>query len=359
MAALIRTLADVGSLVRFVVSVLLCGLGGVAASNATDTDLEVVKERKTSRTHRQRVAVDRRSNLSYEEFAREYLYPLKPVIITDALQSWPAMRRWTPEFFKNEFGDMKFSINASEYGQASFDANRADEFTMAGFIDRVLESTESRPAPYFRNKVLYDLFPTLKQDIEPLPQYFQPNWLTDHYVVKRVGDVLNRGAAIELYIGGKGASFPVLHFDGAGTHAFLMQIYGRKEYIVYPPDQEPFLYPSPTKRNHSQVSDIENPNLQKFPEFGKAVPTKFFLEPGELLFVPSHWWHTARILSPSITVSINVLNQSNWRELVQYVALQQRDATRAWGSRVYLTGAGGLRFWRDRKWQQVVRGATV
>lgn len=358
MAAVTRTLSDVGSLARFVVSVLLCGIGGVAPASAMDTDLEIASERKTSRVHPRRVEVDRRSKLSYDAFAREYLYPLKPVIITDAMQTWPAMRRWTPEFFKQEFGDMTFSINSAEYGQSSFDASRVDEFTMASFIDRVLESTESRPAPYFRNKVLYDLFPSLKQDIEPLPSYFQPNWLTDHYVVKRVGDVLNRGAAIELYIGGKGASFPVLHFDGAGTHAFLMQIYGRKEYIIYPPEQEPLLYPSPAKRNHSLVADIEHPDLQKFPEFGKAVPTKFFLEPGELLFVPSHWWHTARILSPSITVSINVLNQSNWRELVQYVALQQRDAIRAWGSRVYLTGAGGLRFWRDRKWQQV-RGATV
>jgi len=359
--AMAKTFSEIRSLVRFVVSVLLCGVGGmVTANGSADVDEDVVVKRKSgsvSRPHQ--VEIERRSKLSYHEFARDYLYPMKPVVITDALQSWPAMRRWTPEFFKNEFGGMTFSINAAEYGQAGFDPGRADEFTMASFIDRVLESTEERPAPYFRNKVLYELFPSLKHDIEPLPQYFQPNWLSDHYAVKRVGDVLNRGAEIELYIGGKGAAFPVLHFDGAGTHAFLMQIYGRKEYIVYPPDQERFLYPSPAKRNHSLIRDIEHPDLQTFPDFAKAVPTKFFLEPGELLFVPSHWWHTARILSPSITVSINVLNQSNWPELVQYVALQQHDPVRSVGSRVYLTAAGGRRFWRDRKWQQTMEGSTV
>ncbi len=59
--------------------------------------------------------------------------------------------------------------------------NGAVEYTMDRFIDRVLSSTEADPAPYFRNQVLYELFPTLKDDIQPLPEYFQPNWLPDHY----------------------------------------------------------------------------------------------------------------------------------------------------------------------------------
>ena len=43
--------------------------------------------------------------------------------------------------------------------------------------------------------------------------------------------------AIELYIGGEGASFPVLHYDGMHTHAFLMQLYGTKEYVAFAPQQ--------------------------------------------------------------------------------------------------------------------------
>lgn len=296
--------------------------------------------------------VDRRSNLSYEEFAREYLYPLKPVIVTDVLKDWPALNRWTPDFFRKEFGDMKFTINNAEYGQSSFNEKDAVEYTMAQFIDLVLESTEEKPAPYFRNKILYDLFPALKQDIQPLPEYLLPNWLNERYLVKRVAKVLNRGAAIELFIGGKGARFPVLHYDGAATHAVLMQIYGRKQYIVYPPEQEPYLYPSPQKPNHSAIDDIEKPDLTKFPLFAKAIATTFILEPGEFLFVPSHWWHTVKILTPSITLSTNILNQSNWHELENYVAAQQPSLLRAMASRAYLGSAGAWRAWRDREWRQ-------
>ncbi len=298
--------------------------------------------------------IERRSNVSYQEFAKNYLYANKPVIITDVLRDWPALRRWSPEFFKQEFGNMKFTLNEDLKGKAGYKANGngAVEYTMDRFIDRVLSSTEENPAPYFRNQILYDLFPSLKQDIEPLPEYFKPNWLPDRYMVKYVGEVLNRGAALELYIGGKGGAFPVLHYDGAGAHAFLMQVYGQKEFIIYPPNQEKFLYPSPEKENLSQVNSVDKPDLQKFPLFAKAEPTVFILQPGEMLFIPSHWWHTTKMLSPSISISANVVNQSNWHELINFVSMRRRNPLVSFASRVYLTGAGAKRSWRDRNWRK-------
>ena len=294
------------------------------------------------------VTIDRRENLSYEEFEAEYMYPNRPVIITGALRNWRAMSRWTPEFFKNEFGTLKFTISNKE-GKQNLNKTGEVEYTMAQFIDRVLESTDANPAPYFRNRVLYDEFPSLKEDIEPLPKYFEPNWLPERYLIGHVREVLNRGSAIELYIGGKGGAFPVLHYDGAGSHAFLMQIYGRKKFIVYPPEQEPFLYPSPERPNLSDINSVDQPDLKRFPLFANAVATTFIVEPGELLFVPSHWWHTTKMLTSSITLSINTVNHSNWHELVNFVT-RRRSFLVATASRVYLTGAGAWRGWRDRNW---------
>jgi histone arginine demethylase JMJD6 len=297
--------------------------------------------------------IERRENLSYEEFAENYLYPLKPVIVTDALKQWKAFGRWTPEFFKREFAQMKFKVEDGLKSKTDYKSGAgAVEYTMDGFIDRVLESSEENPAPYFRNRILYDLFPSLKDDIQPLPEYFQPNWLPERFLVKYVQEVLNRGAAVEIYIGGKGAGFPVLHYDGAGTHAFLMQIYGRKAFIIYPPEQEQFLYPSSERLNLSTVNDLDHPDLEKFPLFAKAEPIKFVLEPGELLFVPSHWWHTTKMLTPCISVSVNVLNESNWKELVSFVARGRSNPLVSLGSRWYLNCAGAWRSWRDREWRR-------
>ena len=295
--------------------------------------------------------IERREDLSYDEFQEEYLYANRPVVVAGALRQWKALSRWTPEFFKTEFGGTKFTIADHERGQTGYEGNGGTEYTMAQFIDRVLTSTDDNPAPYFRNKILYDLFPSLWKDIEPLPEYCFPNWLPERYLVKYVGKVLNRGAAIELYIGGQGGAFPVLHYDGAGTHAFLMQIYGRKKFIIFPPSQESYLYPSPERPNFSQIN-VDKPDLKRFPLYAEAVSTTFILEPGELLFVPSHWWHTTKMLTPSITISVNTVNESNWQELIEFVALRRLNPFVSLSSRAYLTGAGAWRAWRDRNWRK-------
>ena len=53
------------------------------------------------------------------------------------------------------------------------------------------------------------------------------------------------------------------------------------------------------------------PDREKFPLFDQAEGVRFELHAGETLFVPAGWWHTARILNPSVTVSVNGLNRPN------------------------------------------------
>src|SRR5687767_8852544 len=103
------------------------------------------------------------------------------------MRDWKALSRWTPEFFREEFGSLKFMIANQEKGQAQYKGGGDVEYTMAQLIDLVVQSTDENPAPYFRNQILYDLFPSLKEDIEPLPTYFQPNWLPERYFVQEVG----------------------------------------------------------------------------------------------------------------------------------------------------------------------------
>jgi histone arginine demethylase JMJD6 len=282
--------------------------------------------------------IEHRANLSYAEFSQDYLFPHRPVVITDALREWKAVSRWTPEFFKKEFSDMKFSLGGKRGNE---------DFTMSTFIDRVMASDETSPAPYFRNQVLDEVFPSLKQDVQPLPPYFFPNWMGEPFFVPGVRRSLNRGGAMEIYIGGKGASFPYLHYDGMATHAFLLQIYGQKRFILYGPEQEQYLYPNPERPNQTLVLDLDRPDLEKFPLFAKAKPISFVLEPGEMLFIPHRWWHTTKMLGPSISVSVNVLNQSNWASLTDWVA--KRKPLLELPTRAYLDCAGAWQTAKDRR----------
>jgi hypothetical protein len=48
--------------------------------------------------------VPRRSNLSFEDFVKEYGLPNKPVIITDLVPKWPAFKEWTREGLIEKYG---------------------------------------------------------------------------------------------------------------------------------------------------------------------------------------------------------------------------------------------------------------
>jgi hypothetical protein len=75
-----------------------------------------------------------------------------------------------------------------------------------------------------------------------------------------------------------------------------MQLYGDKEYVAFAPDQGRLMYPLGGRdANKSLVNDAVDPNIEKFPLFGQAQGVRFQLHPGETLFAPAGWWHTAGV----------------------------------------------------------------
>lgn len=237
--------------------------------------------------------IERRPQPSAREWDRDYLARPRPVVLTDAISHWPALGRWSPQFFKRQHGAIEVEVDG-------------ERMTLAELIDRIEVSTSERPAPYLRNQLLSEWPPELLEQVLPMPDCTRPNWLESRLFPSR-----GRMSSVEIYIGGEGASFPVLHYDGLHTHAFLMQLYGEKEYIAFAPEQTERMYPRAAGSNLSSIDDVLEPELERFPLYGDARGVRFRLHPGETLFVPGGWWHTARILSPSVTVSTNGVNRAN------------------------------------------------
>ncbi|MFD2572514.1 cupin-like domain-containing protein [Spirosoma soli] len=127
-------------------------------------------------------------------------------------------------------------------------------------------------------------------------------------------------------------------------HAYITQLYGQKEFTVIPPDQTPYVYPLPGNSWVSEVNDVKSPDLDKFPLFAKATPVSFVVEPGETLFIPCGWWHTARSLTPTISVALDCLNASNWKNFMSEVDmnLRQRKPQLAKAVQSYLSMAGNV-----------------
>ena len=86
----------------------------------------------------------------------------------------------------------------------------------------------------------------------------------------------------------------------------LIQVTGRKRVVLFSPKDATKLYLNGDK---SEVLDIDNPDLSKYPKFAEAIPFECYLEPGDVLFIPAMWFHN--VISLQFGVAVNVF----WRHL--------------------------------------------
>lgn len=251
--------------------------------------------------------IERRRGLSYAEFERDYLRANKPVILCGAMDEWAALDKWSPEFFKRGHAAAPVTVEG-------------EPTTLGAFIDEVLASTAERPSRYLRDKIIREIAPELLRDIEPFCEYSFPNWLPGFYLLKKFRGLFSI-AQIELFIGGVGTRLGEIHYDYIHVHNVLCQIYGRKEFTIFPPDDADHLYACVEKAAFSNPNAaIKNPDdvdLARFPLFAKARPIRFVQEPGEIVFLPSGWWHATRLLTASIAVGVTFANETNWPALTQ------------------------------------------
>ncbi|XP_010878040.2 HSPB1-associated protein 1 homolog isoform X2 [Esox lucius] len=113
-----------------------------------------------------------------------------------------------------------------------------------------------------------------------------------------------------LWIGTDGASTPC-HLDTYGYN-LVLQVQGRKRWHLFPPADTGCLYPTRIPYEESSVFsqvDVLQPDLERFPSFRNARAHTVTLQPGQVLFVPRHWWHFVECVDP-VTVSVN-----SWIEL--------------------------------------------
>ena len=274
------------------------------------------------------IVVEKKYRLSYKEFAEKHLFANYPVVIGDACAAWTAKQKFTPEFFKTHYADRKVTISGQTY-------------TLGEYIDWMLTGTEDNPAPYPCTLQIESDYPELLPHVLPRLKYALPDRIQSKFLPNRL---LSGANTLEIFFGSPGAQFPYVHYDYMSLHAFITQLYGQKEFTVIPPSQTPYVYPKPGNTWVSEVDDVWHPDLEKYPLFAKATPVRFVVGPGETLFIPCGWWHTARSLTPTISVALDSLNASNWTNFRREVNMnmQQRNSKLTKPVDAYLSVLGGV-----------------
>ena len=259
--------------------------------------------------------IERRTKLAPEVLLNEFVLPERPVILTEAAKEWRAVGKWTPEFFKQNYGSITHEISGRTY-------------TLADQADRMRTSSALAPAPYPFNLEVEDHFPELMADLAP-PLVFGKIDRAMHPLMPRA---LIHGTPVhEVFFGGCGSSFPFVHYDALELHTQITQIYGEKEFVFFQPSDGQYLYPRADNPKFSQVTDVYAPDLERFPLFKQAKPIHCTLSAGETIFFPRGWWHTARMTGPSITYGRIVLNSTNYNAYLndKYQRWRSHGALRA------------------------------
>lgn len=259
-----------------------------------------------------------------DEFARDYLSGLgEPVIIRGAVEHWPARSKWSFAYFREKYG--------KDFGRAHLDfgsglgckLTRVETYidNLDQPFDRITGFTVdeyNRPIPV---EPEYDpagtwnftwesisQYPELAADIRPalpfIPDLLEPMGPRVRGLIEMV--VQKKDTAI--YLSRRNTITP-LHQDYGYSHSRLIQIQGEKQAVLFSPEDSPWVY--------GGAFDPESPDLSQLPLLANATARTGIFTPGDVLFIPSNWWHYTRSLDHSITLSYNFFNEANLAQFIE------------------------------------------
>ncbi len=212
------------------------------------------------------------------------------MVITGAMTPWPAMERWSLEYFAENLGGDKVQALTMPREQ-ELDGQTEEERTrqVRGARMTMHEYIEKLSAPdvcpfYVAALPIRKHLPKLLEDIET-PRYFGGD-----------GPVAPR-----LWFG-SGVNGP-LHYDK--THNLHGIVSGEKQFLFADPGQSSRLYPNSmfSGMPHMSRTSFRRPEPERFPRLRQANPIEVSLTKGDLLFVPRGWWH--EVATPTPTISID------------------------------------------------------
>jgi LPS sulfotransferase NodH len=245
-------------------------------------------------------AVERRGQLSRNEFRDSYYASNRPVIIDGSLANWTALTSWTPDYLARIAGQSLIEVMTGRDADPRYEMNanrHRSEMRFGAYIDMVYSGKVTNDYYMTANNVFFQRAQTqaLLNDLTPLPQdYLKPTVDGRHCF---------------LWFGPAGTVTP-LHHDA--MNILMAQVVGRKRFRIIAPQHWQCLY-----NNVGVFSDVdcEAPDLGRHPKFRHAEVAEIVLEPGQALFMPVGWWHQARALDVSMTVTFTNFhypNHFNW-----------------------------------------------
>ncbi|KAK4239820.1 hypothetical protein C8A03DRAFT_13833 [Achaetomium macrosporum] len=244
--------------------------------------------------------IDRFEDLSYEEFAEKW--SKKPFILTKCIQSWPVTKSWSLESLLSQYADVVFRAEAVDW-------------SFATYYQYMRNNQDESPLYLFDRKFAEKM--SLKVGKEEGSDYWRPDCFGPD-LFELLG--AERPAHRWLIIGPE-RSGSTFHKDPNATSAWNAVIQGAKYWIMFPPSAlVPGVFVS---RDSSEVTSplsiaewlLEfHAEARKLPECKEGICSA-----GEILHVPSGWWHLVVNLEDGIALTQNFVPESHLGSVLSFL----------------------------------------
>lgn len=249
-------------------------------------------------------------------FYREFVSPNKPLVVRGGASHWPAVSRWTNSYLKRRLGDKEVTVTVTPNGLA--DAPQGDLFVMpeerrikmANFLN-VLERPETEKGVFYIQKQNSNLTVEFSDILGDMVE--DVDWATEAFGKKP--------DAVNFWMGDSRA-VTSMHKDPYENMYCVVR--GQKNIILHPPTDLPWVpyreYLPAIYQLNSKTEKFDTlpitappipwvsvdpmaPDLDTFPEYANATKIEVRLEAGDMLYLPSLWFHHVTQSDDAIAVN--------------------------------------------------------
>ncbi|GLH01610.1 Uncharacterized protein GBIM_07712 [Gryllus bimaculatus] len=215
----------------------------------------------------------------------------EPVVFQGLLSNWKFLS-WDLQEWARVLGDklMPFRSGVPQWERSC----QTTHLTMKEF----LELAEPKEISSGKNTSNWFYF-----DYKYMHQWFKENPdILQAVCWEDFGFPEQRGEQSTVWIGSDGAHTPC-HFDTYGCN-LVAQVYGMKQWILFPPKASASLLPTRVPYEESSVYSKHN-FYSPDPHIANGLHKAWIitLKPGEVLFVPHHWWHYVENIGTAISIN--------------------------------------------------------
>jgi hypothetical protein len=230
------------------------------------------------------IPIERRKDLSIEEFNNHYRKRGIPVVMEGVANNWDCVKNWSFEYFKKLHGNDIIALTG-------YQLKDIYETTTLG---EVIDNIRSGGSKYYR------FYPLLVRHPEHIKD-FDYKWLLERK------NPLTWFESWQVFMGGKDT---VTNIHSENQCNLYVQAVGEKKWVLYPnyytmvldPNPVRNVYRNPGTKSEKGPFDPFAPDYTNYPEYQYIDRYETILKPGDVLFNPCFSWHTVKNNSDSIGV---------------------------------------------------------